>query len=435
MRTICISTFLFFCWSFAQARQFYFPPLSGSTWETTNPASLNWCQTSIDSLYSFLEANNTKAFILLKDGRIVLERYFGTHGVNTPWQWASAGKTITSFLVGIAQQENLLSINDRASTFLGPGWTSATPEQEDRITIWHQLTMTSGLDDEVADPFCTLNTCLLYKADAGTRWAYHNGPYTLLDGVIENATQMTLNAFTTQRLKEPTGMTGAFFRIGNNNVYFSNARSMARFGLLILNNGNWNGNQIMTDTSFFSQMISSSQPLNQSYGYLWWLNGQQTFMVPGLQLRINGPLFPDAPAEVFTAMGKDGQFLNVWPSEGIVWIRMGETPGTALVPYLLNNQIWQHLNQLQCTGTVIEENNVKSRKVEIFPVPATNILNVKANEAISKVEIFNLQGHIIKSVRGWGNDLSIPVGDLPKGLFPIRVEFKDNAFWNGKFMK
>ena len=49
---------------------------------------------------------------------------------------------------------------------------------------------------------------------------------------------------------------------------------MARFGLLILNKGNWDGNQIMTDTNYFNQMLNSSQSLNESYGYLWWLNGK-----------------------------------------------------------------------------------------------------------------------------------------------------------------
>ncbi|MBM3430824.1 MAG: serine hydrolase, partial [Bacteroidetes bacterium] len=93
---------------------------------------------------------------------------------------------------------------------------------------------------------------------AGTRWAYHNGPYTLLGNVIENATGQTLNSYTTQKLKIPTGMTGTFYQVGYNNVFFSNARSMARFGSLILNKGNWNGNQIMTDTAYFNDMVNYS---------------------------------------------------------------------------------------------------------------------------------------------------------------------------------
>jgi len=56
------------------AQNIYFPPVSEDTWETLDPASLNYCQSEIDSLYTFLDAEQTNAFLLLKDGRIVLER-------------------------------------------------------------------------------------------------------------------------------------------------------------------------------------------------------------------------------------------------------------------------------------------------------------------------------------------------------------------------
>ena len=217
------------------AQNLYFPPNTGNTWDTLAPQSLGYCQASIDSLYNFLERNNTKAFILLKGGKIVLEKYFGLHTQNTPWQWASAGKTITSMMVGVAQQEGFLSINDTTSKYIGKGWTNCSVLQEDKITIRNQLSMTSGLDDGVTDPYCTIDTCLIFKANAGTRWAYHNAPYTLLDSVIESATGQSLNTYTSLKLKNPTGMTGAFLSIGFNNTYYSTARSMARFGLLILN--------------------------------------------------------------------------------------------------------------------------------------------------------------------------------------------------------
>jgi hypothetical protein len=109
---IIFFSFVFFC---LKSQSLYFPPTIGSTWSTTSPESLNWCQSRIDALYSYLDANNTKAFILLKYGKIVLEKYFGTHTATSPWQWASAGKTITAFMVVIAQQENKLSVTDKTS--------------------------------------------------------------------------------------------------------------------------------------------------------------------------------------------------------------------------------------------------------------------------------------------------------------------------------
>ena len=179
MKFLFFITFCFTSMINTRAQNIYFPPLIGNTWDTISPQALGYCQPKIDSLYNFLEQNNSKAFILLKDGKIVLEKYFGTHTATSPWQWASAGKTITAFMTGIAQQEGFLSITDTTSSYLGQGWTNSTPQQEELITIWNQLTMTSGLDDGVPDNSCTLDTCLNYLADPGTRWAYHNGPYTL----------------------------------------------------------------------------------------------------------------------------------------------------------------------------------------------------------------------------------------------------------------
>ena len=381
-----------------KAQSIYFPPLTGSTWDTIAAQNLGYCQPKIDSLYNFLEQNNSKAFILLKDGKIVLEKYFGTYTATTPWQWASAGKTITSFMTGIAQQEGHLSITDTTSSYLGQGWTNCTPQQEERITIWNQLTMTSGLDDGVPDHYCTLDTCLNYLADPGTRWAYHNGPYTLLDGVIENATGLTLNNYTTQKLKNPTGMTGAFFSVGYNNVFFSTARSMARFGSLILNKGNWNGNQIMTDTAYFNDMVNTSQNLNKSYGYLWWLNGKQSFMVPSLQTVFPAFMCPNAPADMISAIGSGGQFLNVVPSQNLVWLRMGDEPSNSNVPFLLNDDIWQYVNDLVCSTSSVEEEYFE-QEIQLYPNPANEQLTITVKDGFpGKVILYNQVGEKIEEL-------------------------------------
>ena len=182
---------LFFCLCFtasaASAQQLYFPPLTGNTWETVTPASLGWCEQYLDSLDEMLDNTNSKAFIILKDGKIAHEKYFDAFTQDSIWYWASAGKSLTAFLVGLAQEQGHLNIHDKTSDYLGTGWSAVPPAKEDSITIWHQLTMTSGLDDGVPENFCTLDTCLQYMADAGTRWAYHNGVYHLLHDVIEEA--------------------------------------------------------------------------------------------------------------------------------------------------------------------------------------------------------------------------------------------------------
>src|SRR6478736_2731994 len=82
----------------AKSQSLYFPPLTNNTWDTIAPASLGWCQPAIDSLYSYLEQTNTKAFMILKDGKIVLEKYFGNYTVDSIHYWASAGKSLIGML-------------------------------------------------------------------------------------------------------------------------------------------------------------------------------------------------------------------------------------------------------------------------------------------------------------------------------------------------
>ncbi|WP_223274558.1 serine hydrolase [Salibacter halophilus] len=400
--------------------QTYFPPANSNEWETTDPSSLNWCQNEIDSLYAFLNINNTKAFILLKDGKIVLEHYANGHSATSNWYWASAGKTITAFMIGIAQQEGYLSISDTTSTHLGQGWTSCTPQQEEKITIWNQLTMTTGLDDNVSDPFCTEDSCLQYLSEPGTRWAYHNAPYTLLADVLESATGTGFNIYINQKLKNPIGMDGLFINQGYNKVYISTARSMARFGLLALNNGNWNGNQIMTDSNYFNSMVNTTQNLNKSYGYLWWLNGKESFMIPQSKQVFQGSKNPDAPDDMYSAMGLNGQFINVVPSENMVWIRMGEAPDNSLVPFILNNDIWKRINDLECEALSVDGKNRQEESWEIYPNPTKDRIYVSSNTQNTsfKYSIYDAKGLQVKN--GVTKE-SINLSQLNDGLYFIKL--------------
>ena len=119
MKKICILILFVATLQTSKAQSLYFPPTTGNTWDTLSATSLGWCTNQVDTLYDYLSTNNTKAFILLQDGKIVFEKYFGNFTVDSIWYWASAGKSLTSFVVGIAQQEAALSINDTTSSYLG----------------------------------------------------------------------------------------------------------------------------------------------------------------------------------------------------------------------------------------------------------------------------------------------------------------------------
>ena len=374
MQKLILILVLFFVSNIGKSQATYYPPVSQTAfWDTVSLNSLGWCKDSVNSLYQYLQYENSKAFILLVDGKIALEKYYGTFTQDSAWYWASAGKTLTGFLVGKARDEGKLALTDKTSDYLGNGWSSLTQTQEDAITVRHQLTI--GLDDGVPDLYCTLKSCLQYKAAPGTRWAYHNAPYTLLDKVIETATGSTMNLYTQQSLSSKTGINGLWFKSGYNNVFASKARNFARWGLLAQNGFKWNGVQLI-DTGYARQSVNTSQNLNLSYGYLWWLNGKKSFMVPTLQTVFPGSFIPNAPADMFAAIGSKGQIASISPSRKIVWIRMGENPTGQLsdVPFLLADKVWRRINTLTCNSTATHD--VQPTQTGIYPNPAADRLFV-----------------------------------------------------------
>ncbi len=329
-----------------ETEDIYFPGINNDEWETLEMDTLGWRTEHVNDLYNFLEENNTRAFIVLKDGKIVMEEYWGQtilgigdFNAGSQWYWASAGKTITSSLVGIAQDDGLLDITDPSSMYLGEGWTSMSTEQENQITIRDQLTMSTGVDYEILNTGCTDPECLTYRADPGTQWFYHNATYTLLDGVIKNATGSDLNEYTDEKFQSTIGMNGEWINLNINNVYWSTARDMARFGLLIMNEGKWVDEQVIP-SDYYNEMVNTSQDLNPAYGYLWWLNGKSSIVLPDLPTSFEGALASQAPSEIFAGLGKNGQFVDIYPSENIVVIRMGEAPEESLVPTSFHNDMW-----------------------------------------------------------------------------------------------
>ncbi len=329
--------------------ELYFPPVNQDTWEQMPPRDVGWCTNSLNDLQGFLSNTNSKAFIILKDGKIVVEWYFDGFRAQNTWYWASAGKTMTAFLTGIAQQQALLNINDPTSNYLGQGWTSLDIEQENQITIKNQLSMTTGLDYEVQNLNCVSPNCLTYKAPPGSQWYYYNAPYTLLINVIENASNQNINQFAKINILDKIGMNGAYLNLGSARVFNSNPRSMARFGLLVLNRGKWANEDILVDTGYFDEMTNSSQSMNPSYGYLWWLNGKSRLILPGSANAITRTFVPTAPVDVISGIGANDQCLFVIPSENMVIIRMGENSG---IPRNFSgsfeNELWQKIAALNC---------------------------------------------------------------------------------------
>ena len=332
------------------AAQTYFPPVPAASapWDTVDPAALGWCPEAVEALHAFADSTGSRALLVLQGGRIAVEGYYNGHGPDSAWYWASAGKSVMAALCARAMAEGDLTPSTAVSSLLGPGWSSASAPTESSITVSHLLTMTSGFDDGVPDDDCWAPECLVPLAAPGTRWAYHNAPYTLLHEVLPEATGLSVNFFLNNRLFAPIGAAGLYLQFAGdswNRVLVSKARDAARFGLLAARGWQWNGQYLIADSSLRAALTAPSTALNPSYGWLWWLNGGPTHRMPSSQVVFNGPMVPAAPPDLRMALGRDDQKVWAIPSLDLVVVRLGENPAfPSLAGFDYNAALWSRLS-------------------------------------------------------------------------------------------
>jgi hypothetical protein len=403
--------------------QTYFPPVVENDWETVEPSELNWCQESIDTLLTYLEEKNSRAFIILKDGRIVLENYFNGHSENTLWYWASAGKTISATLTGKALEEGLLSLDDPISQYIGTGWTSCDSIDEYERTIFHQLTMSSSFNNS---PFlwdCTEPGCYqCTESEPGTEWHYHNAVYRRLLEVVEVATGIDRNDYTNSVVEEITGMSGFWV----DNLYFSKHRDMARFGWLAMNGFEWDGTAVLSQPEYIESLTTPSQLMNQSYGYLWWLNGQANHMFPLDPIQYEGSMIPSGPDDMYMALGANDQKIYIVPSQGLVVTRQGDAAfEMEAAASSFDVELWELISNLECSP-LSALSQVENERPLIFPNPSNGTITVPADESIKKISVYTLDGRLLREPqRG-------EVMILPKGIYLFNALYTDQSSQNQK---
>jgi CubicO group peptidase (beta-lactamase class C family) len=337
------------------AAGFYFPPTMGD-WQRVAPAAVGWNAMKLDAALNYAGERRASGVVVLHRGRIMAERYWNldeearagskardygamVRGRDASGRViedvASVQKSVSAILVGIAQHKGLLKLEDRVDKHLGAGWSKASPEQEQAITVRHLVTMTSGLKDD-----------LTFEAAAGTRWRYNSAAYARTIQVVAAAAKKSPNDLTREWLTGRIGMNDSRWAdrpgTGRNAVpnalgFATTARDLARFGLLILAEGQWNGESIIADRDFLQAALKPSQKLNPSYGYLWWLNGQPE-VARGAGERVKGPLIPTAPSDLVAALGAVDRKLYIVPSLGLVVTRLGNSAETAF-----QNEFWKLL--------------------------------------------------------------------------------------------
>ena len=287
------------------------------------------------------KAIDTRAIVVVYDGRIVAERYAPGFGKHTRFLGWSASKSATATLVGTLVADGKLALDAPSPV---PEW-KAPGDARGKITLRQLLNMSSGLEFyEPYDPGSDSTAMLFESHDMaayaaakplahppGTVWSYSSGTANMLSRLVFQAAGGTLagyEAYARAHLFDPAGMTSAIFEpdesgnfVGSSYLY-ATARDWARFGLIYLDGGTINGRRIVPESWVNFVRRPAPADANKGYGGQFWLNAQ------------TGPdgtprKFPHLPADYFAAEGHNDEFVAIFPSRKAVIVRLGWTTGSA----------------------------------------------------------------------------------------------------------
>ncbi|HET6953858.1 MAG TPA: serine hydrolase [Acidimicrobiales bacterium] len=310
-------------------------------WERADAAEAGFDEAKLDEIAVAAEQAGSNCLVVVHEGRIVDEHYWrGTTATSTQ-EVFSATKSYASTLVGIAQAEGHLSVDDPAAAYID-AW-AGTPSAE--VTIENLLSNDSGRRYDAAIdygqlPFAAdmdaLAIGLDQQAPPGTTWAYNNSAIQTLDTVIREATGTDTAAYAADKLFAPLGMAHSTMTkdaAGNTKVFMglqSSCEDMARFGYLFLRDGNWDGTEVVPPEWVEAATGDSSQDLNSAYGYLWWLNRPGRVLDPARATTAqaggdadDAQLVPGAPDDMYFALGLGDQIIAVDPGSETVVVRLG----------------------------------------------------------------------------------------------------------------
>ena len=278
-------------------------------WSYSTPEQQGMDSEILQDMMNTLDRSNfcVDSVIVIRNGHIVFEDSLSGFGVTGVHPMYSVTKSVVSTLVGIAFDLGYLeSLDQRLVDFFPERVIDNLDERKENITLRHLLTMTPGYDwDEWTYPYydernyCTqaLNSAdpiqfllnLPMIAEPGTHWCYSSGATILLGAIMEKVTGMDLIAFARKYLFTPLGIGELYFGKSNGVVeaqggLYLTARDAARFGYLILNNGSWNGEQIVS-SEWIANATSAkiditglrSYDYMDNYGYKWWISTEEGF--------------------------------------------------------------------------------------------------------------------------------------------------------------
>ena len=259
------------------------------------------------------EAGLIHSLLVISDGELIVEEYFNGYTESDPHRLLSVTKSISSILTGIAlDQQSIDSVTVPLSVFF--------PEADTVLNLRHLLTMSMGLDwsdDEAenshgsGDEFFSEILAREVVSEPGASFRYVNPDVNLLSGILKQSTGYYPDEFAEEFLFLPLGIDTYEWSYGECDGHRAmdgslrlRPRDMAKIGLLILDNGVWNGERVISEewiSESTTEYLTADE--NLGYGYLWWIGS-----------------FPhgEEDTKVILANGWGSQFIMVIPDAGIV---------------------------------------------------------------------------------------------------------------------
>ena len=279
-------------------------------WTTSTPEEKGLSSEKLESASATIGAiKYRKCFTVIKDGDLVFDANYGNSNPNAIYEAFSTTKTLMAILIGIAETQGYLTLEDRIDQWLTELPSGMNPD----ATIRHVLGQVAE-----SDP-------------VGTKFSYNSGAVIdSLGKVLSAATGAPSEEYAQAQLLAPLGMnytTWKADKAGNLKAGLgakSSCRDLARVGQLMLNGGSWRGIQILSG-DYISTMTQPAYPTaNSNYGFLTWLNWSEGKWYRPLTSG-EGPMLKDAPENVFMATGLFGQLIVVIPDDNMVITTMGTT--------------------------------------------------------------------------------------------------------------
>ena len=315
---------------------------------------------AVDTLFTDAALGETRAVIVMANGKLAAERYAPGYGPKTRFVSWSMAKTITATMIGMLVADGRLTLDEPAPI---PRW-QRPGDPRSAITLRYLLQMRSGLDHTEAGPVPVESSevRMLFldgrddmakwaeeqplEAEPGAKFEYSSNTTVILADIA--ARVLTGNSkdpetrrkavidYLGARIFEPLGMTSmvpefdASGTLIGGSLMHATARDFARFGEFLRNRGSFKGAQ-MVPRQWVEQMTTPS-PRSRQYGLQTWLNN------PVAEGSEDSPLFPDrAPHSLFAMIGHMGQYVLISPTQRLTVVRLGhsdEAQRKALMPRL-----------------------------------------------------------------------------------------------------